>query len=136
MRQDERSLQAEIMLRLTAGAWPLIAIPVPNGAWIPARSAAEKILVARLVARLKADGMLLPGAPDLCLLWPGGGALVELKRPARRDPLGRRVAAGRPSAAQSALAARARELGIHHLYATSWEALAARLRGWGAGPAR
>jgi hypothetical protein len=30
-------------------------------------------LVARIIARMKADGMLLPGAPDLALLWPPAG---------------------------------------------------------------
>src|SRR5262245_49944545 len=74
--QIERALQAELMLRLRAGAWPIIALPIPNGIWLPARSEGERALVARLIARMKANGMLLPGAPDLVLLWADGCALI------------------------------------------------------------
>jgi hypothetical protein len=127
----ERSLQAEIVARLAVSTWPLIALPIPNGLWIPARGPAEKSLVARLVARMKADGMLVPGAPDLVLFWRDGGALVELKRPKSRDLLGRIAPAGRPSAAQGELAERAARLGINHAIVHSWEELRQRLGEWG-----
>ena len=128
MIQAERTLQQEIMLRLNTGRWPLIALPIPNGLWIPARSEAEKNLVARIIARMKADGMLLPGAPDIIVLWPAGGAI--LKRARSRDLFGRVAPAGRPSAAQSELAARAARLGINHAFVSSWEELRARLAEW------
>ena len=81
---------------------------------------------------MKADGMLVPGAPDLVLMWPGGGAMVELKRPKRRDLFGTR-AAGQPSNAQAVTAERAVELGIHHAYRSSWDDLRSRLTEWGIG---
>lgn len=132
MIATERALQQEIMLRLGCGGSRVIALPIPNGIYLPARSEAERAIVARLVARLKADGMLLPGAPDLALLWPGGGAMVELKRPRSRDLLGRTLPKGRPSAAQSELAGRATRLGINHAFVSAWDELRERLAGWGA----
>ena len=97
----------------------MIALPIPNGVWLPARGAAERAMAARL-----------PGAPDLVLLWEGGGALVELKRPKTQDLFGTR-AAGRPNEAQVAVTARAVELGIRHAYCSSWDDLRARLAEWG-----
>jgi len=49
--QIERALQTEIVLRLRAGA--LIALPIPDGLWLPARSEPERALVARLIARMQ-----------------------------------------------------------------------------------
>lgn len=131
MRQEERSLQQEIMVRLSCGHRRVIALPIPNGIYLPARTEAERALVARLVARMKADGMLVPGAPDLALFWAGGGAMVELKRPQSRDIFSRLTPQGRLSAAQSEMAARARRLRIHHAIATSWDELRQRLAEWG-----
>lgn len=133
--QAERALQAEIMLRLRAGAWPVIALPIPNGVWLPARSEAERTIAARVIARMKADGMLVPGAPDLALLWAGGGAMVELKRPKTRDLFGTRPA-GRPSEAQTTIAAFAAQLGVRHAYCSSWDDLRTRLAEWGIGRAQ
>lgn len=127
----ERTLQQEIIARLACGRWPLIALPIPNGIYLPARSETERALVARLVARMKADGMLVPGAPDLVLFWAGGGAMVELKRPKSRNLLGRITPAGRPSPAQCELAERAARLGINHAFVSSWEELRRRLVEWG-----
>ena len=70
--QHERSLQSEILYRLNR--YPVVAIPVPNGIWLPARSEAEKGIVKRLIARMKTDGMLTPGAPDLVLLGAKGAS--------------------------------------------------------------
>jgi hypothetical protein len=115
------------MLRFRAGAWPVIALPIPNGLWLLARSEGERALAARLIARMKVDGMLLPGAPDLVLLWAGGEAMVELKRPKSRDLLGATRPAGRPSKAQVSIATHAAELGIRHAYCSSWNDLRSRL---------
>ena len=62
--QIERNLQSEILYRLNR--YPVVAIPVPNGIWLPARSEAEKGIVKRLIARMKTDGMLVPGARTSC----------------------------------------------------------------------
>lgn len=128
--QAERTLQAEVMLRLRAGAWPVIAIPVPNGVWIPAQDDAEKRIVARIVARMKADGLLLPGAFDLSLHWRGGGGIIDLKRPASRDLLGRRSPAGKPTPEQLDLAERAERCGINYAFCTSWDEVRGRLQEW------
>ncbi len=126
--QLERALQQEIMLRLKA--LPVIAIPVPNSFFVPVRTEAEKALVKRLVHQMKLRGLLLSGACDIVLLWGGGSACVELKRPKTSDFLKTRPA-GRPSDSQIAFENRCVELGIHHAYVTSWEALRERLREWG-----
>ena len=127
--QAERILQQEIMLRFKS--WPIIALPIPNGIFIGGRSAAERTMAARVISKMKAQGMLVPGAPDLCLFWRGGAGLVELKRPASVDLMGVRHAAGRPSEAQRMLAHLAAELGVRHCYATSWDELKAQLAEWG-----
>lgn len=129
IRLSERTLQQEVMLRLRA--WPVVALPIPNGIWIPARNEAERSLVARIVARMKADGMLIAGAPDLVILWCGGAAMIELKRPASRDLLGNSKPAGRPSETQKEMARRCADLRIKHAYVTSWAELQARLTEWG-----
>lgn len=87
----------------------------------------EGCSLARAVGRRFADRVVVPGAPDLILLWADGGAMVELKRPRSRDLLGRVTPAGRASAAQSELAGRAPRLGINHAIVSSWEELHARL---------
>lgn len=131
MPQIERALQAEILLRLRAGAYPIIAVPVPNGVWLPARTPAERSLRARIIARMKADGMMLPGAPDLFLAWRNGCAFVELKRPATRDLL-RRLPAGKPTATQCAFAERAARIGVNYALCHSWDELYGLLEQWGA----
>lgn len=128
--QIERALNAEIMVRLRASGLPIIALAIPNGIWIPARTEPERSLVARIINRMKADGMLVPGAPDMILMWRDGCAAIELKRPASRTLL-RRRAAGKPTEAQRGFAERAAELGIHHAYCTSWEELMGHLKEWG-----
>lgn len=128
--QAERALNAEVMLRLRA--WPVIAFGIPNGIYMPARTEAERSLVARIINRMKADGQLTPGAPDLVCLWRGGGAAIELKRPRARDLFGVTQRAGRPSAPQMDLAERAAQLGIHHAFCDSWDSVRDRLIEWGA----
>ncbi|HEV2303817.1 MAG TPA: hypothetical protein VGR91_19800 [Stellaceae bacterium] len=131
--EAERTLLGEILLRLRAGGFPVIPVATPNGLHIPARDDGERQIKARLIARMKADGMLIPGASDLVLLWPGGGGFVELKRPAHRDLFGYH-AAGAASEDQKAFAARCARLGICHAYCRSWEGLIDRLGEWGALP--
>jgi hypothetical protein len=130
--QAERVLQQEVQLRLRAGNWPVIAIPVPNGIWIPARTPAERAMVARIIARMKADGLLLPGAFDLAILWANGGGMIDLKRDRSVDMFGKVRPAGRPTEEQSELAKRAADLGINHAFCSSWEDVSKRLREWGA----
>lgn len=121
------------MLRLRAGGWPVLALPIPNGIFLGGKSPAERTMAARIVAKMKSQGMLVPGMPDIVLAWRDGCALLELKAPESRDLFGKRRPAGRPSEAQKALAERAAELGINHTYCTSWEELRERLIEWGAG---
>ena len=127
----EASLQQEIFLRLRAGGWPVIACPIPNGIWLGGKTPADRIMAARIIGKMKAQGMLVPGMPDLCVLWAGGGGAIELKRPKSRD-LFRTRPAGRPNDAQIELAERATELGINHAYCSSWQEVRDRLVEWGA----
>lgn len=114
----ERNLQTEIMLRLNR--FPVVAVPVPNGAWLPARNEQERVLVARIVNRLKADGQLTPGSPDLILLGEKGAICCELKRPASRDLFGRKPR-GRLSPEQKVFRDRCVAAGVEYLVADCWE---------------
>lgn len=131
MVRAEASVQSEIMLRLRAGAWPVIACPIPNGMWLGAKEPAERVMAARIIAKMKAQGALVPGMPDLVLLWRNGSACIELKRPKSRDLFHTRPA-GRPSAAQTELAERAAQLGVNHAFCDSWDQVRSRLTEWGA----
>ncbi len=132
MIQAERALHEEVMLRLRVASPPLrcVIVPVPNGTWIPARTPAERSLVARLVARMKAEGQMLPGAADLLCLWEDGSGAIELKRPAEHTLLGKRQA-GRPSDAQKEFAALCAAHGVRHIYAHSWDEVHTALTDWG-----
>jgi len=118
----ERNLQSEILYRLNR--YPVVAIPIPNGIWVPARGEAEKGLVKRLIARMKTDGMLVPGAPDLVLMGEKGALCVELKREPSRDLFMKRPR-GRLSPEQRAFKQRCADAGVGYLVA-SGGALAAR----------
>jgi hypothetical protein len=122
--QLERVLQAEILLRLNR--YPVVAVPSANGLWVPARSEAEQALVARIVNRMKSDGMLLPGAPDLVLLGAKGALCVELKRPASYDLFGRKPK-GRLSPEQKTFRERCRAAGVPYVVAHAWDDLAPSL---------
>ena len=122
--QLERSLQTEILYRLAR--YPVVAIPVPNGIWLPAHNESERVVVARLMARMKSDGMLTPGAPDLILMGERRGVCIELKRPASRDLFGRRPK-GRLSPEQKAFEQRCVDCGVEYIVASSWEDIAAVL---------
>ena len=130
--QLERSIQSEIMIRLRAGAYPVLALPIPNGIFIPTHKEEEKELVRRIVARMKSDGLLLPGSLDLSLHWKGGGGIMDVKRPASKDLFGHRKPAGRPSEAQKELVKRAQALGVNYAFVHSWEECRDTLREWGA----
>lgn len=127
--QAERALQSEVVLRLRA--WPVVTLPIPNGIWVPARSEGERALVVRIINRMKSDGMLVPGAPDLAIFWNGGAGMIELKRPPAQSLLGK-SRAGVPTEAQVTMAERAAALKINHAFCQSWDDVAARLTEWGA----
>ena len=116
--QIERNLQVEILYRLNR--YPVVAIPVPNGMWIPARGESEERIAARIISRMKSDGMLLPGAPDLILMGEQRAVCVELKRSASRDLFGRKPK-GRLSPEQRAFRDRCIDTGVDYLVASSWE---------------
>ena len=116
--QHERSLQSEILYRLNR--YPVVAIPLPNGIWLPARSEAEKGIVKRLIARMKSDGMLVPDAPDLVLMGEKGALCVELKREPSRDLFMKRPK-GCLSPEQRAFKQRCVDAGVGYLVAYCWE---------------
>ena len=122
--QIERNLQSEILYRLNR--YPVVAIPVPNGIWLPAHNEEERVVVARLIARMKSDGMLTPGAPDMVIAGERGCVMVELKRPASRDLFGRRPR-GRLSPEQKEFRDRCIDTGVDYLVASSWEDIQAVL---------
>ena len=122
--QLERGLQTELLYRLNR--YPVVAIPVPNGIWLPAHNEAERAVVARLMARMKSDGMLLPGSPDLILMGERRAVCVELKRPASRDLFGRKPK-GRLSPEQKAFEQHCIDCGVEYIVASSWDDIAAVL---------
>jgi hypothetical protein len=126
--QAERSLQEEFLWRLKG--YPVLPLITPNGLWIPARTDDERLIRARIINRMKTSGMLLNGAPDMILLWQGGAALVETKRPGFKDIFGYHPP-GTASEDQQEFARRAERLGIRHAYCSSWEQLADCLLDWG-----
>ena len=116
--QLERGLQTEMLWRLAR--YPVVAIPVPNGIWLPAHTESERAVVARLMARMKSDGMLVPGAADLVLMGERRAVCVELKRPASRDLFGRKPK-GRLSPEQKAFQQRCVDCGVEYLVADCWD---------------
>jgi len=122
----ERSLQTEIMLRLNR--YPVVAIPSANGMYLPARDEHERAIVARIVNRMKTDGMLIPGAPDLCLLGAKGALCVELKRPVSRDLFMRRPK-GRLSPEQKEFRERCERVGVRYTVAHCWADVECSLEG-------
>jgi hypothetical protein len=143
--QYERTLQTEVIWR--SKVLPLKVVSNLNGIWLPAREAepvrcprcgfefegpGEKAIVARLINRLKTDGFIIPGVPDLTFIWQGGGGFIELKRPATRDLFGVRKPAGRATDSQKQYTEECRGLGINHGFASTWEDVRSHLRTWGA----
>ncbi len=131
MIQAERTLHEEVMMRMRPLRPDCVIVPVPNGTWIPARTPGERQLVARLVARMKAEGQMLAGAADLLCLWEDGSGAIELKRPASFDLLGKRTRAGPVSEAQKEFAALCADHRVRHVYAHSWGEVHAALAEWG-----
>jgi hypothetical protein len=128
--QAERALHREVMWQLRAARPDCVVVPVPNGTWIPARTDAERRLVGRIIAQMKADGQLLPGASDLLMLWRDGCGAIELKAPAVHTFLGRRQA-GRPGPAQLEFERACAEHGVRHIYASGWGEVRNALESWG-----
>ena len=122
--QLERTLQTEILYRLAR--YPVVACAVPNGIWLPAHNENERAVVARLMARMKSDGMLTPGAPDLVIMGEKRAVCVELKRPVSRDLFGRKPR-GRLSPEQRAFRDRCVDCGVEYLVAECWEDIEAVL---------
>ena len=128
--QIEKTLHEEVSWRLKTLRPDCLVLPVPNQFWIPTRTAAERELVDRLVARMKDDRQLVPGISDLLVLWSTGSGAIELKRPASRNLFGR-VPAGRPSPAQKDFRQDCLAHGVPHIYAESWEDVRGALAAWG-----
>lgn len=122
--QLERNLQQEIGWRLAR--YPVIWLPVPNGLFIPSHNEQERHVVGRIVNRMKSDGMLVPGAPDGVIAGEKGALMVELKRPASRDLLGRRPR-GRLSPEQRAFQQRCVAAGVEYIVASDWEDIRCRI---------
>jgi len=130
--QAERYLQREILIRLRASRLPVLAIPIPNSIYFPARTEAERRIIARVIGQMKNEGTIMPGASDLILIWASGAACVEIKRPATSGLLGKRPA-GRPSDAQLAFAEDCAAVGVRYAIVESWEMLRQLLDVWGVG---
>lgn len=134
VRQVERSIQAEVMFRLKHVPLNAIVIGSCNGIYIPARTDAEKALVARIIRRLKDDGQMTVGCFDLLFLWGNGSGAIDLKRPARRT-LFEHYPAGKPSDTQIEFATLCEKMGVKTAYCTSWPEVRDTLKSWGRIPA-
>jgi len=124
--QLERALNAEVAWRLKA--YPCLYVPIPNGTYLPARTDAERAIVARVINRMKADGQLVPGSPDAIVLGAKGALCLELKRPVSRDLFMRRPK-GRLSPEQKDFRERCERVGVRYLVAYEWEDVECSLEG-------
>jgi hypothetical protein len=134
MRQAERTLQREVVLRLRHAPLDALVIGSPNGIYLPARTPAERVLAARIVAQAKAFGQLTPGAADLVVLWSTGSGCIELKRPAEKRLFDRQER-GRLSPDQIAFRDNCRRYGIPYAVCESWPEVRETLQAWGRLPA-
>lgn len=134
MRQAERILQREIMARLRHAPLQALVVPSPNGIFIPTRNPAERTLARRIVYQLKMDGQLLPGAPDLLVLWATGSGCIELKRPAEKTLLGKQRM-GTQSVDQRCFEIRCDQLVVPYAICHSWPEVRETLKDWGRLPA-
>lgn len=156
-QQIERALQHECWVRLKFAPLDALVIPIPNGLWVPIHDrprstgsghmtggiwqggqqrklTPQELLVARLINRMKADGMLIPGAPDWLVASATSCRTIEFKRPATKTLLGR-APKGRLSPAQIEFNTRLDRVGIEHVEVYSWEECRGHLVEWGLLPA-
>jgi hypothetical protein len=130
----EQSLQQEVMLQLRSaevrGMLRCLYYPIPNGVYIPARTGAEKTMAARIVAQLKNQGGLVPGAPDLVFLARGNSGAIELKRPEVRTLLDV-YRKGTLSKAQREQRIRFESMGINWAICSTWAEVRDTLSEWG-----
>jgi len=124
--QIERTLQTEIAWRLKA--YPCLYVPIPNGTYLPARTDAERAIVARVINRMKADGQLVPGSPDAIVMSAKGALCLEMKRPRTRDLLTTRPK-GRLSPEQKDFRERCERVGVRYTVAHCWADVESSL--WG-----
>ena len=115
--QLERSFQIEVAYRLKR--YPVVSVPVPNGLWVPSHTEAERAVVARIINRMKTDGMLVPGSPDLCIAGRNGTIMAELKRSKSRDLFTVRPA-GKQSPAQREFQTKCEAVGVRYIVAYEW----------------
>lgn len=118
MIQLEKTLQQEVILRLLR--YPVVPVVVPNSIYFPARTEAERAIIARVVSQMKNTGMLTPGAPDLILMGEKGALCVELKREHSRDLFMKRPR-GRLSPEQKMFKQRCVDAGVEYVVAYCWE---------------
>ena len=59
MIRAEAALHQEVAWQIKATKPACIIVPIPNGTWLPARTDKERAIVARLIARMKAEGQIL-----------------------------------------------------------------------------
>lgn len=116
------------MVRLRS--FPVVAAPIPNGVWLPARTQAERTMAARIISQMKKMNLLLPGAPDIVVLGAGGAGFLELKRAAEKTLMGR-VSRGQLSDEQKGFRDRCQTAGVNWAVCTSWIEAETALRQWG-----
>ena len=88
--QPEAGLQAAILELVRLRHPQALIFSIPNGGFV---------LEPRIVAKLKWQG-LVPGVPDLCVIWPDGHGWLEVKSEG-----------GRLSAVQSTIQSMMRAMG-------------------------
>lgn len=124
--QIERALQQEIMLRLKR--YPIVVAAIPNGIYLPSRDPAEREVIKRIIARMKNDGMLTPGAGDLVLVGAKGAKFIECKRPKTSDLFTTRPK-GRLSDEQKDFRRLCMNAGVEYVVAYCWQDVECSLDG-------
>jgi hypothetical protein len=114
----ETALQSTVMQMLRVVHPELVACAIPNGSWF---GAADPKRVAMIVHKMKLSGLITPGASDIVVAGHGKVAFLELKTPAGRDLLGKRIKGGVMSEDQKLFQSRCVECGVSYFVVHDWD---------------
>ena len=120
----ETALQSTVMQMLRVVHPELVAVAIPNGAWM---APIDPKRVAMIVHRMKLSGLITVGASDIVVAGQGKVAFLELKTPAGKDLLGKRIKGGVMSEDQNLFQSRCVECGVAYFVCHDWDEVEAAI---------